>query len=273
MLIERLGRRAAGTSRRGTGGLISLDVTDSSAVLQTIEAAAPRVVISTAALTAVDECERDPQTSWAVNVGGTQNVAVACARTGSRLVFFSSDYVFGEGGPHPVTAEPSPLNVYGRHKLEAERIVQAGVDDALIVRTCNVYGYVPGGRNYAMSVLDAARSGRVVRAAADLFGNPTPAGDLADAVCAITEAGGQGIVHLAGPDHVDRATWARRVVRAFGFDERLVVPISTGDLGQPARRPCHGGLDSAAARAEFGVRLGGLDEGIAAMRARAGQRT
>ena len=273
VLMQRLGRRAAGTSRKGTDRLLALDVTDADAVRRTIETVAPKVVVLTAALTAVDECERDPQASWAVNVGGTQNVAAACAGTGTRLVFFSSDYVFGEGGPHPVTAEPRPLNVYGRHKLEAERIVQAGVDRSLIVRTCNVYGYAPGGRNYAMSVLSVVRSGKPVRAAADSFGNPTYVGDLADAVCSITDAGGRGIVHLAGPDHVDRVTWARTIVRGFGLDETLVEPMPAGELGQPARRPHHGGLDSAATCAEFGVRLGGLDEGVAAMRECAGQRT
>ncbi|RMF23402.1 MAG: SDR family oxidoreductase [Deltaproteobacteria bacterium] len=275
VLRDQLGDRAAGTSRKGGGDLFALDITDGNAVREAIEAMAPRVVVLAAALTAVDECERDPQASWAVNVGGTQNVAVACARTGARLVFFSSDYVFGEGGPHPITADPDPLNVYGRHKLEAEKIVLAGVDGALVVRTCNVYGYVPGGRNYAMSVLEALRAGRTVRAASDMFGNPTPAADLARAVLEIVEAGGKGVAHLAGPDHVDRVTWARRVAAAFGLDEGLIEPMSVADLGQPARRPRRGGLDSSATCAEFGVHLGGLDEGLAQMAARAsaGQHT
>ncbi len=272
-LLERLGPRAAGTSRAGRSGLLPLDITDREAVARTIERLAPRAVVLAAALTAVDECERDPERSRLVNAEAPRQVAEACRRAGARLVFFSSDYVFGEGGPHSPDDEPAPLNVYGRHKLEAERAIATAIAGALIVRTCNVYGYAPAGKNFAMSVLRAARCGQRLRVAADQFGNPTAAGDLAAAVVRLLEAGASGIVHLAGPDYVDRATWAHRTAEAFGLDPSFIEPVPAAALGQAARRPLRAGLDARSTCERFGLVMRGLDEGLAAMREAARQRT
>jgi len=76
-----------------------------------------------------------------------------------------------------ISAQPAPLNVYGRHKLEAERVVAATVRDRVVVRSCNVYGYQPGGKNFVMAVLEYARAGGKLRA--------LPVGFLDDAIGAV----------------------------------------------------------------------------------------
>src|SRR5213593_2641708 len=89
---------------------------------QILEAKA-EVVIHTAAYTDVDGAERDPHSAMAINAEGTERVARAAAKSGARLIYLSTDYVFDgkKGAPYGETDEPNPLNAYGRSKLEGER--------------------------------------------------------------------------------------------------------------------------------------------------------
>ena len=71
------------------------------------------------AYTAVDACESDPDTAFAVNALGTRNVAEAAVGVGAHLVYVSTDYVFDGTLDRPYVEwdQPHPRSVYGRSKL------------------------------------------------------------------------------------------------------------------------------------------------------------
>ncbi len=266
-LREHYGSGVAGTYHRTPAeGLMPLDITDAAAVGALVERLRPRVIIHTAALTNVDQCEREPEASRAINVMGTANVAAAAAAAGARYLFFSTDYVFGgEQGPHGPDETFAPLNIYGRHKLEAERIVAARVENHLVVRACNLYGYQPYGRNFVLSVFEAARAGRALRVPSDQWGSPTLAEDLAEATRLVAESSLTGAVHLAGPDYLDRLTLARRAAQAFGLDSDFIAGVPSAELGQSAPRPLKGGLAVSESVGRLGFRFRDLEAGLALM--------
>jgi dTDP-4-dehydrorhamnose reductase len=266
-VFARLRARAVGTSHtRPNPELVGLDVTDRRAAHELLGRLQPRVVVHCAAWTHVDGCEADPARSRLVNVEGVRNVALAAASIGAHLIFFSSDYVFGgEHGPHRLDEPLAPMNVYGRHKLEAESVVAATVASHAIVRSCNLYGYQATGKNFVMAVLEHARARRPMRIASDQWGSPTLAADLAAATEKLADSALGGVFHLAGPDYVDRPTWARRVTGAFGLDPAFLQPTPTAALGQAAARPLRAGLDSAASERELGFAFRGLSEGLEAV--------
>ena len=251
-ILARLGSDAVGTYHsRAAKGLHLLDVTEPDDVADFFDAIAPSAVVLAAAYTPGDGCERDPARSHEVNVAGARNVARAAALRDARVVFLSSDYVFGSAdGPHRVDEVPQPLNEYGRHKLEAERIVRAEAErhgkGYAIIRSCNVYGYEPTGMNYVMAVYRNGEARKTMHVPADQWGNPTYADDLCDAVAAAIARSDRGVFHAAGPDYVDRVTWAERAASAFGFDPGFIEGVPTSTLAQPARRPLKAGLDSRA---------------------------
>ena len=266
-LLARLGPAATGTyAHNPRPALIELDVTDSGRVGDVIEASRPDVIIDCAAWTHVDGCEQDPERSHAVTVGGAENVARVAEKIGARMIFVSTDYVFdGRDGPYRLGAPTAPINVYGRHKLEAEGVVAAVCPNHAIVRTCNLYGYQEGGKNYSMAVFERGRAGEKILAAADQWGNPTLADDAANAIAVAAMSDVRGALHLAGPTYVDRLAWAQRAAAAFGVGARAIERVTTAALGQAAKRPLKAGLDSAASCKRLGVRLRALDDGLAAM--------
>ncbi|MEX1183631.1 MAG: dTDP-4-dehydrorhamnose reductase [Gemmatimonadota bacterium] len=229
----------------------ALDVTDAAAVLSTITAERPAVVIQCAAYTAVDEAERDEARAFAVNAAGTANVAVACIDVGARLVYPSTDYVFDGSAAHPYPPDhaTSPLNAYGRSKLAGE--VAARAADALVVRTSWLYG--KGGRNFVRTMLQRARNGQPLRVVDDQRGAPTATSDLAAMILLLLERGA-----AAGTYHATNAgetTWfglASAALDAAGITADL-IPVDSSAFVVAAARPRYSVLDCSATYALTGA--------------------
>ncbi len=208
-----------------------------------IDRARPDVVYLVGALTWVDGCEDDPDLAMVVNCEGPAAVARVARACGARCVFYSSDYVFdGESGPYGERDRPNPICTYGRSKLQAELAIASEDPDALIVRTTGVYGPEEQGKNFAYQVAASLRAGRAMRVPADQVANPTYNRDLAEATARLVEAGAKGVYHVAGPELLDRAAFARRLARLAGLDPGPIQPVTTDRLGQKAPRPLRAGL-------------------------------
>lgn len=248
-------------------GLIQLDITDASRVNEWFRKNRPGVVFLTAALTNVDYCEDHPDEAFRVNAEGARNVAREAVRCGSKLVFYSTDYVFdGKDGPYGEQAKHCPGSVYGSSKLEAEKIVQELLDDHLILRTTVVYGWDRRSKNFAMQVYEKLQAGLPMRVPEDQVGNPTLVDYLAEASVRLVQQGVRGIVNIVGKDLLPRSEFAKALARVFGLDPEMIVPVPTDSLGQRARRPLKGGLKVEKLTALLGTEPMSLEEALKRLR-------
>jgi dTDP-4-dehydrorhamnose reductase len=200
----------------------------------------PDVVILCAAVSSVIACEVDPDATREANVAGTLAVVEASADVGARVVFISSDYVFGEGGPHGESDSPAPMNEYGRQKVQAESDVLKHADN-VVVRTCQVFGQDSRRANFVLSVVDRLGAGDTVSARPDLWGTPTYVRHLAEEIVALATSTHSGVWHISGPDFLSRFELAQRAARAFKLDTDLVLADATSDT---VPRPLRAGLRS-----------------------------
>ena len=215
----------------------------------------PDVVIHSAAMTQVDDCEQDQEACNLLNVEATKYCAEACARHGVHLIFLSTDFIFdGKNGPYGEEAEPAPLSVYGWSKLRAEDAVKASGARYAIARTVLVIGYVPGlsRSNIILWARQALGRGERIRVVHDQIRSPTWSVDLADGCLRIAEVGAEGIYHISGPDTMSILDLVRRVADHAGLDASLIDPVSSESLGQAAKRPPITGFDISKARRDLG---------------------
>ena len=223
--------------------LCQLDITDGDAVQGLIDKIRPKTIYHPAALPNVDWCETNRSACWDVNVNGTKNLVAAARRAKSKLVFFSTDYIFdGREGPYGETDEPNPINVYGESKLAAERIISESLDDYLIVRVTVVYGIEKKGKNFIAHLLRSLKENQPVMAPKDQRGTPTYVENLVDSILALVELDQRGTFNVTGGQLLDRYEFAVLAAKIFGFDSHLVQPVTTAELGQTARRPLNAGL-------------------------------
>jgi dTDP-4-dehydrorhamnose reductase len=230
----------------------ALDVTDRDAVLGAITTARPDVVVNTAAWTAVDACEGDPQRAFAANALAVRWLAEGCDRAGAHLVHVSTDYVFDGALDRPYREwdATNPLGVYGASKLAGEREAQALGPAATVVRTSWVCG--EHGANMVRTIMRLVGGGDrgpgSLAFVDDQRGHPTFTADLAPMVLRLARERRGGLYHVTNQGAVSWYEFARDVVTAMGRSPALVRPIATAELDppRPAPRPANSVLDNAA---------------------------
>jgi dTDP-4-dehydrorhamnose reductase len=247
----------AGHEVRGTRRP-EVEIRDRASVDRAIGESDPDSVVLSAGLANPDYCEDHPGEAYSVNVDGTRNVAEAAR--GRHFTFFSTDQVFdGKAGPYREEDRAEPINVYGRTKLEAERIVFSVHPKSLVVRTTLVFHAAPGAKNFFARLLAATDP---VPCWSDHVATYTYGPSLARAVVEMTERRMTGLWHIAGPDLLDRHAFALRVARRFGKDPSLYRPVPIREAPPRAPRPLRAGLRTEKARAVLRTKLLGVDEAL-----------
>lgn len=219
----------------------SLDVTDAARVEGAIAKADPRVVVNAAAYNQVDVAEREPLAAFSANALAVRNMAMACRQTDSRLVHFSTDYVFDgtKGSSYVETDPPHPLGAYAVSKLAGELYAQAYLDSPLIIRVSGVFG--PGGLftprgNFVELMLRMAHSGSPIRVVEDHVASPTYAPALALRTADLVEKGATGVFHIAGGEAISWYNYARLIFELAGLHPEL-KPTNEREYRTAARRP------------------------------------
>jgi dTDP-4-dehydrorhamnose reductase len=259
-LLER-GHAAVGTQRGHKGSLPVLDIAQDRDVRAAIVDTKPDAVLLPAGWTWVDGCEKDPARSRLENTERPLAVARHAASVGAAFVVYSTDYVFdGERGPYREDDPTGPLGVYGRDKLALEEGLRREGLPHLVIRTTTVYGPEVQGKNFVLQLVAKAHAHSPMKVPTDQWATPSYGWDVARATIELLEAGARGIVHAAGPDFMDRASFGKLACEVLGLDPATVEPVTTASLNQPARRPLKGGLVSE----RLPVRMRGARAGLEA---------
>lgn len=229
------------------------DLRDSDSLARFIDTAAPHIVINAGAYNNLDRAETERDLAFAINAGGPRALARICAARDIGFVHMSTDCVFDgktEGAYHEMDT-PNPLSVYGQSKLAGEIAVMEDNPAALTVRVCWVFSAF--GDNFVSKMISLARTRPELRVVDDQHGPPTYAPDIAAGLIAIARrkhaapANLCGLLHLAAPGRMDRASMARAIMdesHRHGGPFTHVSPISTEAFAAPARRPANACLSS-----------------------------
>ena len=224
-----------------------LDFTDRSQVFDAVTGIGPDWIVHLGAMTAVDACEDEPDGAYLANALSVRYLKQAARRTGSRICYLSTDYVFDgrASTPYREWDPTSPLSVYGKSKLAGEAELEA---DDLIVRTSWVMGR--HGRNTLKTILSLARADGVVRFVADQVGSPTVVDDLARAIATLLLEDMSGIFHATNQGHLSWYDLVRFVFAEVGADQARVVPVGSAEIAatRKAPRPAFSVLDNCAMR-------------------------
>ena len=236
-------------------GRPDMDLAQPETVHSAITALKPDLVVSAAAYTAVDLAEDEPELAFAVNAAGAQAVAEAAAACGVPVIHISTDYVFAgdAGSPYVETDLTDPRSIYGRSKLEGERLVTQANPKHIILRTAWVYS--PFGKNFVKTMLKIAETREALSVVSDQWGNPTNALDIADAIikvadqlAAVPDFSAYGVYHLAGTGDTNWSGFARAIFNEsakLGGRAAVVTDISAADYRTKALRPANSRLSTA----------------------------
>lgn len=244
----------------------NLDLAIPKTIAPALRAARPDVIVNTAAYTAVDQAESEPELAMRVNGEAAGEAARAAAVLGIPMIQLSTDYVFDGALDRPYREDDptGPISAYGASKLAGEQAVAAATGNHAILRTAWIYS--PFGKNFVKTMLRLAETRDEVGVVADQAGCPTSALDIADAIFTVArnltqrtdEAGLRGVFHMSA---AGEAVWAGVAEAIFAERERQggkpvrIKRIATTDYPTPARRPANSRLDCGKLALAHDVRL------------------
>jgi dTDP-4-dehydrorhamnose reductase len=224
-----------------------LDIVDREAVSALFERDCPQAVLNCAAYTNVDGAETNSALSFAANSTGVENLALAARAIGAVFITVSTDYVFDgkKTGFYTQADAPNPQGVYGKSKLEGERLAQKANPAAIIVRSGWIFGR--GGANFLSVISGLLKEGKSLKAISDQYGTPTYAHHLAarmrDLAALKLPSDALPIFHVtnagAGASYEG---FARKAAELLSLPQALVAGIPGDSLQRPAPRPANSRL-------------------------------
>lgn len=212
------------------------DITDRDETVGYICDYAPDAVIHCAAYTAVDRAEDDEENCRKVNADGTENIAVACEKLRAKMLYVSTDYVYGGDGEAPFETDSptNPKNVYGVSKLEGEKAVMKYIDKFFIVRTSWVFGI--NGSNFVKTMLRLGDEKESLNVVCDQVGSPTYTPDLARLICDLIVTEKYGIYHGTNENFCSWAEFAEEIMK-LGGKKTVINPVPSSEYPTKAERP------------------------------------
>lgn len=246
-------------------GRPDIDLADLASLAGPIKTAKPDVLISSAAYTAVDRAESEPDLAQIVNGDAPGKLAQIAADLHIPILHLSTDYVFSgdKAGRYTETDVPDPVSVYGTTKLSGEVQVAQATANHAILRTAWVYS--PFGANFVKTMLRLGATRDEIGVVADQHGCPNYAPALAEAILTMAQRltadadpALRGVFHLSQGEETSWAGFATEIFRALaarGGKSVTVRAITTADYPTPARRPMNSRLDPGKLQAVYGIRL------------------
>ncbi len=242
-----------------------LDITVEKEISDLFEVVKPDIVIHTAAMTNVDQCETEKEDCWQLNVKAVEYLITACQSRNSFLIHLSTDFIFdGLTGPYTEEEVANPLSFYGWSKYAAEKLIINSSINWAIARTVLVYGIAHdmSRSNIILWVKNSLETGKNIQVVNDQWRTPTLAEDLADGCILIAEKEAKGIFNISGKDLLSPFQMATMTADFFDLDKSLITEVDGSVFKQEAKRPAKTGFILDKAIHYLGYKPKSFEEGI-----------
>ncbi len=241
-----------------------LDLTDKDAVYQCLQSHQPDIIIHTAAMSKPDECNNNKKLCLVNNVDATENLLSAARSFSPHFIYTSTDFIFGENGPHSEEDQPEPLNFYGESKLMAEALVKKSGLNYSIVRPVFMYGAAwegmrPSFLHWVKNHLEQHKPIKVVN---DQWRTPSFVQDICKGIESIILYSAAGDFHLAGKDIISPYQMAVLVADVLKLDRSLIEMVNSESFPEPVKRSKRSGLKIDKAIRVLGYAAVSFEEGI-----------
>ncbi|MSU25656.1 MAG: NAD-dependent epimerase/dehydratase family protein [Candidatus Levybacteria bacterium] len=224
-----------------------INIVDRSSVFNAIEKSDSSIVLHMVAKSDIDTCELDREedierkekienlslasSAWAINVEGTRNIVDTCNKTGKKIIYISTDFVFDGAKDFYFDGDrENPINWYGQTKFEGEKLVKAAMVPLAIFRIAYPYRASFIRNNFFRSIMKRLESRQQVSAVIDHHFTPTFIDDLALFINAFISNWQDGIFHVVGNGSLTPYDACIDIVDIFGYDKNLIFSTTRAEF-------------------------------------------
>ncbi len=239
-LLESKGYHVVATDIVTNARISKLDIRNLDAAMAIVKKEKPGIIFHLAAETDVDKCETNEKHAYEINVKGTENIALCCKELDIPMVYVSTGSVFNgekEGGYIEKDVAGPPVNIYGKSKLEGEKIVKALLSKYYIIRA----GWMIGGYNkdkkFVWKIVELLKTKKEISAVIDKFGTLTFTKDFSKGMYDIVTKGEYGLYHCVNNGICTRFDIAKKIIEYLGKKDVILKPVDSKAFPMPAPRP------------------------------------
>lgn len=234
------------------------DLTNLEGLHATLQSEDFDILINAAAYTAVDHAESEEEKAMLVNAKALTTISKICKEKDALLIHISTDYVFGDVTPSPISEnqETLPTSIYGKTKLQGEQNIQAILKKHIIIRTSWLYG--TEGHNFLKTMLRFGKERDELKVVFDQVGSPTFVDELAQAICTIVDLPSEkqttGVYHYSNEGVCSWFDFATAIFELSNMDTK-VSPVLSDAFPSVAPRPTYSVLDKKKIKDTFGIQI------------------
>lgn len=247
-----------------------IDITNKRLILDFIKKINPQILVHAASIGNVDYCEKHPNEAYKVNVEGTRNIINAAKTVHAKIIFSSSNAIYdGVNPPYDEKSNPNPIDIYGKTKVEGEKLIKKSNLDHVILRLITMYGWPQkGGRSNPVTwIIENLKRGQKLNIVNDVYNNHLYAAQAAEIIWKIIEKKIEGEVYnIAGLNCISRYELACKVAKTFRLDSSLISPVSSDFFKSIAKRPKNTCFNTLKMEKELGIKPLTVAEGLRLMR-------
>lgn len=233
-----------------------LDITNQDAIEELLSKEHFDIIVNAAAYTAVDKAETEPEKAEMINSTAVKYLSVSAFKRGITLIHISTDYVF-DGSQKEARLESdqtNPIGVYGKTKLEGEKLALQENSKTIIIRTAWVYSEF--GNNFVKTMLRLFKEKTQISVIIDQIGSPTNANDLAKAIgdIASSEKLVYGIFNYSNEGKCSWFEFANKI-KELVQSKIEILPIKTSEYPTLAQRPAFSLLNKDKIKTTYGLEI------------------
>lgn len=239
-LLENKGYHVVAADIIANAKIIKLDIKNLDKAMYVVKKEKPGIIFHLAAETDVDKCELNEKHAYETNAKGTENMALCCKELDIPMVYISTGAVFDGEKENGYTEEDitGPVNIYGKSKLEGEKVVKALLSKYYIIRA----GWMIGGYNkdkkFVWKIVELLKTKKEISAVTDKFGTPTFTKDLSKGIYDIVTKGEYGLYHSVNNGGIcTRFDIAKKIIEYLNKKDVILKPVDSNAFPMPAPRP------------------------------------
>ena len=215
-----------------------MDITSLHSCKSILDKYKPDIIVNTAALTNVDDCENNKQACLNINATSIMNYIPFLLKYNIHFIQLSTDFVFsGIKGGYLETDFCDPVNYYGFSKLESEKILLNNLINFTIVRTSLVYSNDNLNDNFLSWIKSSLSQKMKLNIVDDQYRTPTFLTDLIQAILKIIDLKKYGIYHISSGERLSIYKIVCNIAKYYGYNTALITKTNSKVLNQVAQRP------------------------------------
>ena len=221
----------------------ALDVTDFRQTHNALFDYRPDVILHFAAVSDVDQCEKDQENALRVNALSSLGLGTIAEKINARILYTSTNFVFdgSDQAPYSEKSKPNPINSYGRSKLLGETYIRKSCPRHFVIRTSWLFGRYS--RNFISRFLNSETKPKSLNVVCDRCASFTYTVDLAKTLLAIIQSEKYGIYHIVNRGEGSFLDFLLKAKELMQFNTEI-RPIRVEELKLPAPRPKYAPLAS-----------------------------